>query len=168
MVKSHLEMEDTVVVLAKDEKGKMMGLTVFIMESNHGGYVDEVQNTVDACLPRKLSSIFTFLDYMKSNVDIEKEYKVDAWADVEFLVCRSDKRGPGLGTELVRRAVGIMEERGVKVITGHASSHFSSKIFQKLGFQEVFCQQFAEYKVDGEVVFPTTEPHTHARLYIRA
>ena len=33
MVKSHLEMEDTVVVLAKDEKGKMMGLTVFIMES---------------------------------------------------------------------------------------------------------------------------------------
>ena len=83
--------------------------------NSHSGYVAEVQNTVDACLPRKLSSIFTFLDYMKSNVNIEKEYKVDAWADVEFLVCRSDKRVPGLGTELVRRAVGIMEERGVKV-----------------------------------------------------
>ena len=52
---------------------------------------------------------------MKSNVDMAKEYMVDTWADVEFLVCRSDIRVPGLGTELVRRAVVIMEERGVKV-----------------------------------------------------
>ena len=33
MVKGHLELEDTVVVLARDEDRKLMGLTVFIMES---------------------------------------------------------------------------------------------------------------------------------------
>ena len=128
---------------------------------------------------------------MKSKVDMEKEYGVDSWADVELLACRSDMRVSGLGTALVKRAVGIMEERGVKVqilvslgssfvlprsspfcifqvITGHASSHFSSRIFQKVGFTEVFCQRFVDYKVEGRVVFPTTEPHTHARLYVRA
>ena len=33
MVKGHLELEDTVVVLARDANRKLMGLTVFIMES---------------------------------------------------------------------------------------------------------------------------------------
>ena len=33
MVRSHLEREDTVVVLARGQNGRMMGLTVFIMES---------------------------------------------------------------------------------------------------------------------------------------
>ena len=33
MVKGHLELEDTVVVIARGEGRKLMGLTVFIMES---------------------------------------------------------------------------------------------------------------------------------------
>ena len=55
-----------------------------------------------------------------------------------------------------------------QVMTAHASSHFSSRIFQKVGFHEVFCQSFMEYKEGGEVVFPTAETHTHARLYVKA
>jgi len=169
MVRNHLEMEDTVVVLAKDGQEKMMGLTVFIIESKNDTETSsqEVQYSIDRCPPSKLSTIFTFLDYMKSHINIEKEYKVNTWGDVEFLVCRSDTRVPGLGTELTRRAVEIMEQRGVKVITAHASSHFSGKIFQKVGFQEVFCQAYSDYKVEGGIVFPTSEPHTHARLYVR-
>merc|ERR1719483_272876 len=84
MVKSHLDMEETVVVLAKDAKEEIMGLTVFVMESLNGAEsaADDALHTIDTCLPKKLSNIFTFLDFMKSNVDM-KGYKVDTWADVE-------------------------------------------------------------------------------------
>ena len=52
---------------------------------------------------------------MKRQVDMEQSFKCISWADVEFLVCRDKERIPGLGTELVRRAVSIMHDRGVKV-----------------------------------------------------
>ena len=107
---------------------------------------------------------------------------MERWGDVMILACRSDLRVPGLGTALVKEGLSIMEERGIKVkysqvklyiltkcgqvFTGTATSHFSGRIFQKLGFQEISAQSFDEYKVDGEVVFLTSDPHTHARQFV--
>ena len=54
-----------------------------------------------------------------------------------------------------------------KVLTTTATSHFSSRIFMKLGFKEVMITSYEDYKIDGEVVFKTSEPHTHARKYVR-
>ena len=34
---------------------------------------------------------------MKSHLAISQKYNVDSWADVEFLVCPSQHRVPGLG-----------------------------------------------------------------------
>lgn len=39
------------------------------------------------------------------------------------------------------------------------TSYFTSKICQKLGFTRVVSQDYADHKVDGEVVFKTAEPH---------
>mgnify|MGYP001469014365 CR=1 FL=1 len=69
----------------------------------------------DGDIPKKLNQIFDFIDFMKSHVDIARDFRVDTWADVEFLACHSEKRIPGLGTELVVRAVQKMQEVRVKV-----------------------------------------------------
>ena len=66
-------------------------------------------------IPKKLNQIFDFIDFMKSHVDIARDFHVDTWADVEFLACHSEKIIPGLGTELVVRAVQKMQEKRVKV-----------------------------------------------------
>lgn len=85
-----------------------------------------------------------------------------------ILACRSDTRVPGLGTALVKEGIRVMENRGFSVLTGTATSHFSGRIFQKLGFHEVSAQSYEEYRVDGEVVFKTAAPHTHARQFVRS
>ena len=66
-------------------------------------------------MPKKLKKIFNFIDFMKSHVDIPRDFHVDTWADVEFLVCHAEVRIPGLGTELVARGVHKLQEMGVKV-----------------------------------------------------
>ena len=35
------------------------------------------------------------------------------------------------------------------------------------GFREVFSQKFDDYKIEGEVIFPTEEPHNMATLFVK-
>merc|ERR1719318_1691622 len=104
---------------------------------------------------------------MTKGLDMARDYQVSTWGDVDFLVCRSDVRVPGLGTELSRRAVDMQLQRGVRVVTAIASSYYSARIFEKCGFHNVFSLKYEEYTEEGKVVFNTSQPHTHARLYVK-
>ena len=140
MVRRHLEEEDTLLVTARiTETGEMVGLAVLIMERYHvcrmlaidrfcNNIFSSIEDSIDKdsrkeskaiCMdddiPKKLKKIFDFIDYMKSHVDMTRDFHVDTWADVEFLACHSEKRIPGLGTELIARAVEKLQEMGVKV-----------------------------------------------------
>lgn len=55
-----------------------------------------------------------------------------------------------------------------QVIATIATSHYSSKIFAKMGFKEVHSVNYADYLVDGELVFPPKDPHTQAKLFVKA
>ena len=35
------------------------------------------------------------------------------------------------------------------------------------GFRAVFSQKFEDYKIEGEVIFPTKEPHTMATMFVK-
>ena len=73
----------------------------------------------------------------------------------------------------------------IQVVTTIATSHYSAKIFEKFDFEEVIrwltskdiydimvlqvrSMKYTDYLVDGEVVFPPKEPHTQAKLFIKA
>merc|ERR1712029_1071839 len=127
MVETHLAMEDTLVVLAREDT-KLMGLAVFVMEQTYKVPVSP-KNII---IPEKLKKIFDFIECMKSRGDVSLMYNLDtSTADVEFLVCDSQYRIPGLGTEIIRRGIEILnQEKNVKVITAHASSYYSRRIFE--------------------------------------
>ena len=69
-----------------------------------------------AVIPEKLQRIFDFIDFMKSHVDLARDYGAETWAEVELLACHSATRVPGLGTELIARGVQKLREDGVEVI----------------------------------------------------
>ena len=117
---------------------------------------------VDQRLPARLAAIFDYLAMMQGRVAGE-----EAGLEVEFLACHSVCRVPGLGTALVSRALTAAAARGVRTVRAHASSHFSARIFSRLGFREVATQRFRDYTVDGKVVFPTADPHTHSKMFVK-
>lgn len=171
-IKGYLEKEDSLVISARGDQKELLGLVIIPVENSKNlsplssSPVEQLPSY--ARCPEKLQKIFNFLSWLKRDLDIEAEYKVDQWGDIMVLACRSDIRVPGLGTALIKEGVRVLEERGITVFTTTATSAFSSRIFEKLGFQEVSVQAYEEYKVEGEVVFPTTEPHTHARQFVRS
>ena len=80
-------------------------------------YSPTKEKSLPRCMrcPEKLQTIFNFLDTVNQDLDIEKTFHVEEWADVFILACRSDQRVPGLGTALVKEGVRLMEERGLSV-----------------------------------------------------
>ena len=170
-IQSCLEKKDTVTLIARDEDdNEVLGVVIVELLKNK-----DAETTEDApvkgkpnVFPQKLDAIFTFLDWMKKDLDLKRDHGIEQWADVAILACNIDRRKPGLGTKLVDQAVNIMiEEVGVKALTSIATSHYSGKIFQKLGFDLVQKTSYDEYKVDGKIVFPTEQPHSHARLFLK-
>jgi len=171
-VREYLEKDDTLVLLAKDDAAdELLGLVIIAVESSKPSVdtatLEKQCPRFEKC-PEKLTKIFDFLEWVKKDLDMEKTYKVEKWGDVMILTCRSDIRVPGLGTALVKEGMRVMEDRGIRVLTTTATSHFSGRIFQKLGFQEISTKSYTDYLVGGEVVFNTTEPHTHARQYVKS
>ena len=121
MVRDHLRDEGTLVVLARERK-VLMGLVMFITENNREETELEKEET-DLICPRKLREIFNFIEVMRSHLDVGSLFGVSQWADLEFLVCHSQRRVPGLGTELVRIGTNMLADTGTKVCTAGHSFH---------------------------------------------
>ena len=90
---------------------------VFIFNSSVKQFEEECsqEQTNQTLPPEKLSKIFQFINFMKSQCCVGEMFGVEDWHDVEFLVCHSERRTPGLATEIIRTGVRILKERGVKV-----------------------------------------------------
>ena len=90
---------------------------VFIFNSSVKQFEEECsqEQTNQTLPPEKLSKIFQFINFMKSQCCVGDMFGVEDWHDVEFLVCHSERRTPGLATEIIRTGVRILKEREVKV-----------------------------------------------------
>ena len=103
---------------------------------------------------------------MRTGVDVAAVGGAEQWAELVILCCREDRRVPGLGTALTSKALQLLSQRGTSVCITIATSAYSSRIFRKLGFRELRAVPYCEYIRAGKVVFPTTQPHTHARIFL--
>ena len=135
MVREVLEGNNTLTLLARDKNKELMGLImissktsrcvrifhIWISSYDISSSSSAIEDSpppklpIYAQMPAKFSKIMTLLKIMKNEMNIPRDYKVNTWSDVDFLVCRSDTRIPGLGTQLCKKALAILLQRGVKV-----------------------------------------------------
>ena len=66
--------------------------------------------------PEKYDAIFTFLDWIRSGLDVARDYGEKEWLNLTVICCDTHTRTPGLGTQLCLRGVEAARERGFKVL----------------------------------------------------
>ena len=116
-----LKSERNISLIARDEKTSAM-LGVIIMEVIRAGQVHDDPQTAEVRVPRhkqcpdKMAAILTFLDWVKSGLDVSQVYGVGEWVDLAILCSDTDSRTPGLGTQLCIRGLKAVQERGFNVI----------------------------------------------------
>ena len=124
-----LKSELNISLIARDEEsGALLG--VIIME-HHAQEVEseDKENDVPEVRrpevrrtprhkerPEKYAAIFTFLDWIRSGLDVARDYGEKEWLNLTILCCDTHTRTPGLGTQLCLRGVEAARERGFKVL----------------------------------------------------
>jgi len=169
-----LKKAGSINIIATDDAGDLVGVAIAIVDFGDNCNLNPEVSPTDRTksVPDKFQKIIDFLQWFEGQAldkasDFCSNKDQNGILDYIIMSARSDRRIPGLGMTMAKQIMELGLARGISKHTVVTTSAYSARIFEKLGFQQIHSHPFAEYKVDGQVVFPTDNPHTHARFYVR-
>ncbi|KAH8401917.1 hypothetical protein KR009_008700 [Drosophila setifemur] len=126
------------------------------------------ESAADSCKHPKFKKILSLFDHVENNFNIFDLYpKENLILDGKILSVDTNYRGLGIAGRLTERAYQYMRDNDINVYHVICSSHYSARVMEKLGFHDVYCMQFADYKPQGEVVFKPALPHVGVRIMVK-
>lgn len=128
----------------------------------------EHDTSADDCGHPKFKKVLKLMDFIEDDFNVFDLYPgTDVIMDGKILSVNSNFRGLGIAGRLTECTLDYMREHNIPVMHVLCSSHYSARVMEKLGFHEVYRLNYADYKVNDEVVFAPGEPHLSARILVK-
>ena len=118
-------------------------------------------------MPAKFGMVLEFLESLVGPEDIFGRYNIDRYLELFILCTHSGRRYPGLGTALAKEALNRGQAKGFSLCVTEATSFYSQKIFDRLGFETTKEAEFESFQPNGKIVFPKHEPHSTVKLMVK-
>ena len=116
-----------------------------------------------------IRDLLTFAHHKDSEFDVYDRIGSDEAMHFFTLAVHRKYRQLGIGSRLLRAAVAMCKEQGIKGIKGEGSSNFSQRIYEKEGFDTILTVSYEEYKLpSGRTIRETSGEHTCMKLYVMA
>ncbi|CRK93822.1 CLUMA_CG007349, isoform A [Clunio marinus] len=117
----------------------------------------------------KFKKIMSLMDYVDSKFNIFALYPdIDLFVDGKILAVDSKYRGHGIAGHLTDKTIENLRLRKIPIFSILCSSHFSARVCEKMGFEEVFQLPFEDFVDDeGKPVLCPEKPHVSVRIFIR-
>jgi len=166
-IRVRMDRKGSINFLAHDVDNNILGVVIAptVQGEEHIQEPEKDVEEITKRVPAKLQSVFDFLGWFDQKAMLKDAREEDPpnlkRLEYAILTCRADRRIPGLGSALSKQVMEVARSEGITYQTVCCSSVFSAKIFKKLGFEEVLAVPYIDYKVNGEVIFPPRDPHTH-------
>ena len=157
------ELEDNMSIgLVSKATGELFGFRIMSVTNKDENEVDTSEVSSE-----KFKLIEDFLNHLAGLNNVFEHYDVEDVVHFFGIGVHRDWRGKGVGSKLMKAAMTFVANLGVGpvVVTGEGSSNYSKRIFEKFGFDILAEVAFADYKVNGEVVFQNLGEHKCERLY---
>ncbi|XP_049826010.1 arylalkylamine N-acetyltransferase 1-like isoform X2 [Aethina tumida] len=143
--------------------GKLIGVCLNGML--HRGFVDDIDINEKVDDP-KFTKIVRLLNFVAKDSDVFQHFPdCDKAMYVKILSVDTSLRGKGIAKDFLARTRDMARENGCGFMTVDCSSHFTAMALKKLNFNKVYSMDYADYKVDGEVVFNPASPHKAITVY---
>ncbi|XP_013104210.1 arylalkylamine N-acetyltransferase 1 isoform X2 [Stomoxys calcitrans] len=124
--------------------------------------------SADSCDHPKFRKILQLMDYIEADFNVFDLYPgVNTILDGKIVSVNTNYRGLGIAGRLTERTLDYMRENNIPVMHVMCSSHYSARVMEKQGFHEVYRLNYADYKVNGEVVLKPAPPHLACRILVK-
>ncbi|XP_037954747.1 dopamine N-acetyltransferase isoform X2 [Teleopsis dalmanni] len=152
---------------AVDKNGKILG--VFLNGLLKRPAPDAVpEKSAEGCEHPKFRKILAMMDYIEEEFNLFDLFpSVDVILDGKILSVDTNCRGLGIAGRLTEHTMNYMHEHNIKIFHVLCSSHYSARVMEKLGFHDVYRLNYADYKVNGQVVLAPAAPHVAARILVK-
>jgi GNAT superfamily N-acetyltransferase len=116
----------------------------------------------------KYQRIFGLLNSVNKTANLFGKYNVDKIFELRILSVDSRFRGKGIARELFLRSELIAEEHGFKLVKVDATSLFTQKVAECLGFTVEKSVKYGDYKDEnGQKIYDTKSPHDYYKVMIK-
>lgn len=108
------------------------------------------------------------MDHVEESFNVFDLYQeTDVALDCKILSVNSNYRGIGIAGRLTERTLQYMRDNKIPLMHIMCSSHYSARVAEKLGFHEVYRLDYADYKVQNEIVLQPAPPHVAVRILVK-
>ncbi|XP_058455711.1 arylalkylamine N-acetyltransferase 1 isoform X2 [Malaya genurostris] len=153
---------------AVNSRGEIVGVNINGL-INRPAETDEPQpKLADVCEHPKFKKIMALMDYVDEQFNIfDLHQDVDQMLDIKIMSVDNRYRGMGIAGKLTDRTMECVKERNIKLVHVLCSSHYSARVMEKMGFEEVYNLPYQDYLVNGEQVFDPEKPHAAVRILVK-
>ncbi len=156
-----LKSNDLSMCAIDESSGKMAGLLL-----SHSCDVDTLPDSqethddyVASGIQPKHAPIFVIVDKALDHKQLLIDQKHKKMVYMLLLCVHGDYGQRGIATELVKRTMDhAISKHGYSMFSVVCTGYYSQRVYEKLGFQKHKEIKYADYTVDGEVVFRNVEP----------
>lgn len=126
------------------------------------------QNKTSSVQDEKFKRIFDLLHSVNEELDLFNKYRVDKLYECRMLSVDQNHRGQGIAKELLKRSIEEARSKGFKLFKQDATSFYTQKISESLGFDTVFELYYRSYLGDdGQPVFTPPAPHKYLKVVVK-
>lgn len=150
---------------AVNSRGEIVGVNINGLITKPKETDEPPKKLADGCEHPKFKIIMSLMDYVDEQFNIFDLYPdVEQLLDIKIMSVDSRYRGQGIAGKLTDRTIQYMKEENIELLHVLCSSHFSARVMEKMGFEEVFKLPYCDYLVNGEQVLQPEKPHVAVRI----
>ncbi|KAG9430497.1 dopamine N-acetyltransferase-like isoform X1 [Apis mellifera carnica] len=157
--------ENNLSLMAVSTNGAIIGV---ILNGKMDPPNDEEPEYITTCENAKFKKILRLLNYVDRNVNRDGKFRGLNILEIRIMSVDSNWRGKGVAKALVEKTLEIGKEKGLHICRVDCSSYFSGKLCARLGFEQIYELNYADYvDEDGNPIFSPALPHTAIVTYIK-
>nr|XP_023025537.1 dopamine N-acetyltransferase-like [Leptinotarsa decemlineata] len=128
----------------------------------------ETKKTTVNCQDEKFAKLLKFFEYVGERADPFEQYP-DCTRAVCIGIVSVDEsyRGRGIAKNLLNTTSKLAKDRGCGFVTVTCTSHFTALGLKRLGFELFFSLDYADYKINNQVVLRPKSPHKSVTVYTK-
>ncbi|XP_012348903.1 dopamine N-acetyltransferase isoform X2 [Apis florea] len=158
-------LENNLSLMAVSTNGAIVGV---ILNGKMDPPSDEEPEYITTCENAKFKKILRLLNYVDRNVNRDGKFRGLNILEIRIMSVDSNWRGKGVAKALVEKTLEIGKEKGLQICRVDCSSYFSGKLCARLGFEQIYELNYADYvDEDGNPIFSPAFPHTAIVTYIK-